>query len=143
MNLSRISPKDLDKPSKKLIFTAWTRSYRTSEEVSGQLPLSFNLYPWIHPLATMEELYRRADKYSTLEDNIRVASQTVMITAQNSKASTKGQPEQKGSQNKNQKRSQEQSEKKGSLPNSPLLTSLMTGSYLSSRITPILNGPHQ
>ena len=49
------------------------------------------------PPATMEELYRRANKYSTLEDNIRDASQTVMITAQNSKASTKGQPKQKGS----------------------------------------------
>ena len=31
--------------------------------------------------ATMEELYLRAGKYSTLEDNIRAASQTVMITA--------------------------------------------------------------
>ena len=30
---------------------------------------------------TMEELYRRADKFSTLEDNIRAASQTIMITA--------------------------------------------------------------
>ena len=30
---------------------------------------------------TMEELYRRANGYSTLEDNIRAASQTVMITA--------------------------------------------------------------
>ena len=34
----------------------------------------------LDPLATMEELYRRADKFSTLEDNIRAASQTVMIT---------------------------------------------------------------
>ena len=29
----------------------------------------------------MEELYRRADRYSTLEDNIRVATQTVMTTS--------------------------------------------------------------
>ena len=98
----------------------------------------------LDPLATIEELYRRADKYSTLEDNIQAASQTVMIIAQNSKATTKGQPEQKGSQNKNQKLSQEQSEKKrGSLHNSPFSTSLMIGSYLSSEITLILNGPHQ
>ena len=34
----------------------------------------------LDPPATMEELYRWADKYSTLEDNIRAASQTVMIT---------------------------------------------------------------
>ena len=64
----------------------------------------------------MEELYRQADKYSTLEDNIRAASQTVMITAQNSKEAVKGQPKQKGSQSKNQKRSQEQSEKKREAP---------------------------
>ena len=34
----------------------------------------------LDPPATMEELYRRADKFSTLEDNIQAASQTVMIT---------------------------------------------------------------
>ena len=45
----------------------------------------------------MKELYRRADRYSTLEDNIRAASQTVMISSQNSKPATKEQPEQKGS----------------------------------------------
>ena len=32
-------------------------------------------------LATMEELYRQAYKYSTLEDNIRAATQMVMITS--------------------------------------------------------------
>ena len=69
----------------------------------------------LDPRATMEELYRLVDKYSTLEDNIRAASQTVMITAQSSKPSTEGQSEQKGSQSKNQHRSQDQSEikKKG------------------------------
>ena len=35
----------------------------------------------LDPPTTMEELYRRADKDSTLEDNIWVASETVMITA--------------------------------------------------------------
>ena len=44
----------------------------------------------LDPPATMEELYRHADKYSTLEDNIRAASHTVMITAQNSKPAVKG-----------------------------------------------------
>ena len=39
-----------------------------------------------------------------------------MITAQNSKAVAKGQPEQKGSQNKNQKFSQEQSKKRRESP---------------------------
>ena len=46
---------------------------------------------------TMEELYRWADRYPTLEDNILVASQTVMNTAQNSKSAKKGHPEHKGS----------------------------------------------
>ena len=66
----------------------------------------------LDPPTTMEELYRRANKYSTMEDNIRVALQTVMLTAQSGKPTTKSQLEQKGSQGKNQKRPQEQSEKK-------------------------------
>ena len=65
---------------------------------------------------TMEELYRRADRYSTLEDNIRAASQTLMITTQNNKSIKKGQPEQKGSQTKDQKCSREQSERKREPP---------------------------
>ena len=48
----------------------------------------------------MEELYRRVDRCSTLEDNIRAASLTVMIIAHNIKPTKKGQPEQKGSQTK-------------------------------------------
>ena len=66
----------------------------------------------LDPPTTMEELYRRAVKYSTLKDNSRAASQTVMITAQSDKSATKGQLEQKGSQIKNQKRSRDQSERK-------------------------------
>ena len=43
--------------------------------------------PFFHSLSLdslikMEELYRQADKYSTLEDNICVTAQTVMITNQ-------------------------------------------------------------
>ena len=44
----------------------------------------------LDPPATMEELYRRADKFSTLEDNIRATSQIVMITTQNNKPAAKG-----------------------------------------------------
>ena len=54
--------------------------------------------------ATMEELYRRADKFSTLEDNIRPTSQTAMITTHSGKPATKGSSEQKSSQSKGQKR---------------------------------------
>ena len=35
----------------------------------------------LDPLATMEELYKRVDRYSTLEDNIRATTQVVMITS--------------------------------------------------------------
>ena len=66
----------------------------------------------LDPPVTMEELYRRADKFSTLEDNIRAALQTVMITTQNNKPATKGPSEQKSNQNKSQKRPDGQSEKK-------------------------------
>ena len=50
------------------------RSFRPSTPFFHSLSLE--------PPVTMEELYRRADKYSTLEDNIRTVAQTVMITNQ-------------------------------------------------------------
>ena len=70
----------------------------------------------LDPPETMEELYRRADKFSTLEDNIRVASQTVMITAQNTKSVVKGPSEQKRGQGKSQKLPRGHSEKKKDPP---------------------------
>ena len=54
-------------------------------------PLGYNLgcymTPFFHslsldPPAIMEELYKRENRYSMLEDNIRVVTQTVMITNQ-------------------------------------------------------------
>ena len=66
----------------------------------------------LDPPVTMKELYRRADKFSTLEDNIRVASQTIMITTQSNKSVAKGPSEQKSSQGKSQKRPDGQSKKK-------------------------------
>ena len=103
---------------------------------------------------TMEELYRRADKFSTLEDNIRAASQTIMITAQNNKSDTKGPSEQKSNQSKNQKRPDGKSEKKKDPtppppppppprpPSSLLSTSPMIDSCPSSGTSPTSNGPH-
>ena len=70
----------------------------------------------LDPPATMEELYRRAYKFSTLEDNIRAASQTVMITTQSGKPATKGSFEQKSSQNKGQKRPEGQFQKRKEPP---------------------------
>ena len=58
----------------------------------GLTTLFFHLLS-LDPPAIMEELYIRADKYSTLEDNIRAASQITMITTQSNKSATKGQSE--------------------------------------------------
>ena len=103
----------------------------------------------LYPPTTMEELYRWADKFSTMEDNIRVASQTVMITTQSGKPANKGSSEQKNNQNKGQKRPEGQSNKRKEPPpppppppNSLLLTSPMTNSYPLSGTSPISNGPH-
>ena len=96
----------------------------------------------LDPPATMEELYRQADKFSTLEDNIRAASQTIMITAQSKKWAVKGPSKQKSSQGKSQKRPDGQSEKKKDPPSSWLSTSPMTGSCPSFRTSPTSNGPH-
>ena len=50
------------------------RSFRPSTPFFHSLSLD--------PPATMEELYRWADRYLTLEENIQVATQTIMITNQ-------------------------------------------------------------
>ena len=70
----------------------------------------------LDPPLTMDQLYRRADRYSTLEDNIRTASQTAMITTQNTMPPKKGQLEQKGNQTKDHKHPREQSERKNEPP---------------------------
>ena len=57
-------------------------------------------------LTTMEELCRRTDRYSTLKDNIRAATQTVMITSKpdvNSKPEGKKSLEPSEGQVKNRK----------------------------------------
>ena len=66
----------------------------------------------LDPPATMEELYQRANKFSTFEDNIRATSQTVMITAQDPKPAVKGPSKHKHSQGKSQKLPDDHSEKK-------------------------------
>ena len=53
------------------------QNFRKSFAPSTPFFHSFSL----DPPTTMEELYRRADRYSTLEDNIRAVTQTVMITS--------------------------------------------------------------
>ena len=53
------------------------QNFRRSFEPSTPFFHSLSL----EPPTTMEELYRRADRYSTLEDNFYIATQTVMITS--------------------------------------------------------------
>ena len=49
------------------------RSFRSSTPFFQSLSLD--------PLTTMEELYRRANRYSMMEGNIHAAAQTIMITS--------------------------------------------------------------
>ena len=66
----------------------------------------------LDPPMIMEELYRRADKYSILEDNIRITAQTVMITNQlveENKPSGKKPSKSKEGQGKDRKLSRYQS----------------------------------
>ena len=91
------------------------QNIRRSFGPSTPFPQSLSL----DPPATMEELYRQADKYSMLEDNIRAAAQTIMITnqlAEENKSSGKKLFESKEGQGKDQKRSRYQSQKKNELP---------------------------
>ena len=54
------------------------------------LTTSFFQYLSLDPPTTMEELYRRTDKFSTLEDNILATLQIIMITSQSKKPTAKG-----------------------------------------------------
>ena len=65
----------------------------------------------LDPPTTMEELYRQVYRYSTLEDNIRATTKTVMITsklAENSKLEGKKPPEPGEGEGKNKKRPRDQ-----------------------------------
>ena len=76
-------------------------------------PFFHSLY--LDPPTTMEELYRRADRYSTLEDNIRAATQIVMITSKpvgNSKPEGKKPLEPVEGQGKNWKRPRDNHKKR-------------------------------
>ena len=67
----------------------------------------------------MEELYKRADRYSMLEDNIRATTQTVMITSQPIEGNNlfgKQPSKSKEGQNRVRKRSRDQSQKKREPP---------------------------
>ena len=72
----------IDSYSMDAVLQNFRRSFRPSTTFFHSLSLD--------PPETMEELYRWVDRYSTLEDNIQAASQTVTITAQSSKPTTKG-----------------------------------------------------
>ena len=71
--------------------------------------------PFFHSLsldlpATMEELYRRENRYSTLEDNIHLATQIIMITsksAESNKPTGKKPSASKEGQSRNRKQSRD------------------------------------
>ena len=90
---------------------AFLHNFRRSFALSTPFFHSLSL----NPPAIMKELYRRTYRYSTLEDNIRAAIQTVMITSKpvgSSKLEGKKPSEPKEGQRKNRKRSRDQSQKK-------------------------------
>ena len=94
---------------------AFLHNFRKSFVLSTSFFHSLSL----DPPTTMEELYRRADWYSTLEDNIRAATQTVMITrklARNSKPEGKKAPEHGEGRAKTKKRLRDQPQKKREPP---------------------------
>ena len=98
----------IDVYSMDAVLQNFRRSFRPTTPFFQSLSLD--------PPATMEELYWRADKFSTLEDNIRAALQTVMLTTQSNKLTAKGPSEPKSSQNKGQKRPDGQAEKRKESP---------------------------
>ena len=68
----------------------------------------------LDPPATMEDLYRRVDRYSTLEDNISASTQTIMITSQSAERNNpteKKATESKEGKSRNRKQSHDQSHK--------------------------------
>ena len=98
----------------EVVFWNFRRSFGPSTHFFHSLSLD--------PSAIMEELYRRVERYSTLEDNIRIATQTVMITskpAESNNPEGKKPSEPKEGLSKNRKRSRDQSQKRGNPRNSP------------------------
>ena len=91
------------------------QNFRRSFEPSTPFFHSLFLYSPV----TMKELYRVVDRYSTLEDNIRIATQAVMITSkliESNKPEGKKPYEPKEGQSKNRKQSRDQSQKKREPP---------------------------
>ena len=81
----RQAVQQIDIYSMDAVLQNFRRSFRPTTPFFQSLSLD--------PPATMEELYRQADKFSTLEDNTWTASQTVMITTQSGKPASKGSSE--------------------------------------------------
>ena len=88
------------------VFQNFRRSFRP--------PISFFHSLSLDPLTIMEKLYRRADMYSTLEENIRATTQTIMITNQpteKDKSVGKKQSASSKGQNGDRKRPRDQSKR--------------------------------
>ena len=73
----------------------------------------------LKPPPTMEDLYKKADRYATLEDNTRAATQAVVITSPTTETeapAAKASSGSKGRQDKGQKRAYDQTREKKDLP---------------------------
>ena len=112
----RQAVQQIESYSMDVVLQNFRRSFRLSTPFFQSLSLD--------PLATREELYKRANRYSMLEDNILTPTQTVMITNQpteGNKSPRKKPSESKEGQNRDRKRSCNQSQKKGELSQFTLL----------------------
>ena len=90
-----------------VVLQNFRRSFRPSTNFFHLLSLDLSV--------TMEELYRWADRYSTLEDSIHTTMQTVMITSKpvkSNKLEGKKPSEPKEGRSKNRKQSRDQSQKR-------------------------------
>ena len=74
-------------------------------------------------LTTMDDLFRRASKYSTLEDDVRVATQQILVIGQTSRSDAE-----RSSKPSNQPRTSDRRQGEQSRPELPPLT-LLTMSY--------------
>ena len=107
MSLRIITIQQVEVYSMDVVFQNFRRSFAPSTPFFHSLSLDLQ--------ATMEELYRQVNRYSTLEDNIRASTQNVMIINRpdgSSKPEGKKPPKPRECQGKNRKRSRDQSQKK-------------------------------
>ena len=79
MNSSETSWNGSNKLCSEWSHAAWMSSCRSSRETSVRVCRSLSL-SWKNSSATMDDLFKRANNYSMLEDNVHTTTQQVLIT---------------------------------------------------------------